>query len=70
MRSNAGMATRRRDVDLRLAQVSALRTLAWLCCVMLFAFSTCTDVSRCYVMLTLPVLLVLPTCQSSDASVF
>ena len=30
MRSNAGMATRRRDVDLRFAQVSALRTLAWL----------------------------------------
>ena len=28
MRSNAGMATRRRDVDLREAQVSALRTLA------------------------------------------
>ena len=30
MRSNAGMATRRRDVDLRFAPVSALRTLAWL----------------------------------------
>ena len=30
MRSNAGMATRRRDVDLRFTQVAALRTLAWL----------------------------------------
>ena len=30
MRSNAGMATKRRAVDLRFAKVSALRTLAWL----------------------------------------
>jgi hypothetical protein len=27
---NAGMANRQRDVDLDFAQVSALRTLAWL----------------------------------------
>jgi hypothetical protein len=30
MRSNAGMANRPRDVDLRFAQVFAVRTLAWL----------------------------------------
>jgi hypothetical protein len=30
MRSDAGMANRQRDVDLRFAQVSALRTLACL----------------------------------------
>jgi hypothetical protein len=30
MRSNAGMGNRQRNVDLRLAQVSALINLAWL----------------------------------------